>query len=80
MISETRKYGVFAEPAGATAYVGLREAARRGWIGPNDQAVVVNTGSGMKDIRSAVAATGEAVSIDPTLDALEQLLKKRESA
>ncbi len=79
-ISESGKYGVFAEPAGATAYVGLREAARRGWIGPNDQAVVVNTGSGMKDIRSAVAATGEAISIDPTLDALEKLLRERKNA
>lgn len=34
----------------------------------------------MKDIRSAVAATGEAISIDPTLDALEKLLRERKNA
>lgn len=76
-ISELGKYGVFAEPAGATAYVGMREAARRGLIGAEDQVVVVNTGSGMKDIRSAVVATGEAKSIDPTMSALEAFLAER---
>lgn len=79
-ISELGKYGVFAEPAGATAYVGMRKAVREGLIGANDHVVVVNTGSGMKDIRSAMVATGEATVIEPTLEALEKLLAKRRNA
>lgn len=70
--------GIFAEPAGATAYVGMLEAVQRGEIGPNDVAIVVSTGSGMKDIRSAMKATGEAVIIEPTLTALERYLEKRQ--
>ncbi|HQN62135.1 MAG TPA: pyridoxal-phosphate dependent enzyme, partial [Flexilinea sp.] len=76
-ISELGKIGVFAEPAGAAAYVGMEQAAEEGLIGPDDDVVVINTGSGLKDIRSAMKATGEAVIIEPSLAALEKYLKAK---
>jgi len=76
-ISELGKIGVFAEPAGATAYVGMEKAVEEGLIGEDDDVVVINTGSGLKDIRSAMKAIGEAVIIEPSLAALEKYLKAK---
>ncbi len=76
-ISELGKYGIFAEPAGATAYVGMQKAVESGLIGADDDVLVVNTGSGLKDIRSAMVATGEAAVIEPTMDALTKYLENR---
>ncbi len=77
-ISALGKAGVFAEPAGATAYAGMRKALRDGLIDSSSDVLVVNTGSGLKDIRSAMKATGEAVVIHPDMASLEQYLQKKE--
>jgi len=37
--------------------------------------LVLNTGSGLKDIRSAMKAAGEAPFIEPTMAALKKLLE-----
>jgi threonine synthase len=66
--------GIFVEPAAATAYAGLVEAVRRGVVRPEEQVVVMLTGSGLKDIRAATQAAGEATVIQPTLDALRRAL------
>ncbi|GAP39980.1 threonine synthase [Flexilinea flocculi] len=71
-ISALGKLGIFAEPAGATAYIGMLQAAEQGLIGTQDEVLVVNTGSGLKDIRSAMEAAGEALVIEPNLKALEE--------
>ncbi len=75
-----RGSGVFAEPAGATAYAGLIEAVNRGLISATDEVVVLSTGSGLKDVASAmkaVAAIGTTpMVVDPTLEALKQALNK----
>ncbi len=63
--------GVFAEPAGATSYAGLVKAVEMGMIGPNDNIVVQNTGSGLKDVKAAMRAVSEAPIIDPDLEALK---------
>jgi threonine synthase len=52
------KAGVFAEPACAAAYVGLAKGRTNGMIGPDDEVVLQLTGSGLKDIRSALRAAG----------------------
>ncbi len=67
--------GIFAEPAGATAYAGLIEALAKDWITPEDSVVVINTGSGLKDVRAAMKAVPEAPIIEPTLTALEKILQ-----
>ena len=69
-----RSAAVFAEPAGATAYAGLAAAVREGLIGLEERVLVLNTGSGLKDVRSAMQAAGEAPVIEPTLSALKSSL------
>ncbi|HKZ30424.1 MAG TPA: threonine synthase [Acidimicrobiia bacterium] len=73
-----RGSGVFAEPAGAAAYAGLIAAVDRGLVGPNDRVVVLSTGSGLKDVASAmkaVAAAGtEPMVVEPTLEALKEAM------
>ena len=76
-IRELGKIGVFAEPAGATAFAGMKKAIAMGIIGEQDDVLVINTGSGLKDVRSAMIAAGEAPIIVPTMDALERFLGKK---
>ncbi|MEA4908407.1 MAG: threonine synthase [Chloroflexi bacterium] len=74
-IAELGKVGIFAEPAGATSYAGLVKACQMGLIDPEDPVVVLNTGSGLKDVRAAMQAVQAAPVIEPSLDALKQFLK-----
>ncbi len=69
-----RKAAVFAEPAGATGYAGLVKAAADGKVGREDRILVLITGNGLKDVRSAMQAAGEARVIEPTLGALRKAL------
>jgi len=73
-IAELGKVGVFAEPAGATSYAGLVRAAAEGVVGGDDPILVLNTGSGLKDVKAAMQAVSEAPIIEPTLEAVKQLL------
>ena len=73
-IAELGKVGVFAEPAGATAYAGLVKAAATGVVGPEDPILVLNTGSGLKDVRAAMQAVQSAPIIEPTLEAVKKIL------
>lgn len=73
-IKELGKVGIFAEPAGSTAYAGLQKAVREGMIAADDPVVVLNTGSGLKDVRAATQAVGEAPIIEPTLQAVRNWL------
>ena len=73
-----QKTGVFAEPAGAAAYAGLRKAAAQGLVSPDDRIVVINTGSGLKDVTSAMKAaamTGaEPYFVKPSLEDVKRAL------
>jgi threonine synthase len=60
-----RGCGVFAEPAGATAYAGLVKAIKQGLISPDERIVVLNTGNGLKDIAGAMKAV-ELVGTQPS--------------
>jgi threonine synthase len=71
MVGLARGAAVFAEPAGAAAYAGLVEVTRRGGSGL-EEVVVLVTGSGLKDVRAALRAAGEATVIPPTLEALRR--------
>jgi threonine synthase len=71
------KAGIFSEPAGATAYAGLVKAVESGIINPNDPVLVVNTGSGLKDIRAAMMAVKEAPIIEPSMADLKRYLQKK---
>ncbi|MDI9548230.1 MAG: threonine synthase [Chloroflexota bacterium] len=68
---------VFAEPAGAAAYAGLVQATADGLAGGNEVTVVINTGSGLKDIGAAIEATEGASVIEPTLDAVHRIVEEQ---
>jgi threonine synthase len=67
-----REAAVFAEPAGATAYAGLVAARPQGLLSPEWRVLVLNTGNGLKDVRAAMQAAGQAALIPPTLGALRK--------
>jgi threonine synthase len=73
-IAELGGMGVFAEPAGAAAYAGLVKAAGEGAVGSEDPILMLNTGSGLKDVRAAMQAVQPAPIIEPTLEAVKKLL------
>jgi threonine synthase len=73
-IAELGKMGVFAEPAGATAYAGLVKAVASSVVESEDPILVLNTGSGLKDVRAAMRAAREAPIIEPNLEALKKIL------
>jgi len=74
-IASLGKAGIFAEPAGATSYAGLVKSMSQGIITPDDPILVINTGSGLKDVRAAMQAVPEAPIIEPRLDSLKRVIQ-----
>lgn len=74
-IAELGRVGIFAEPAGATAYAGMVRALRQNQISLEDRVLVINTGSGLKDVRAAMQAVSEAPIIEPSLEAVRRVIK-----
>ena len=68
--------GVFAEPAAAASYAALVNAVRAGQVRSDERVVVVITGSGLKDVPSAIQAAPSAHIIEPNLDAVRQALQR----
>lgn len=73
-----RATGVFAEPAGAAAYAGLVAAVRLGLVRADERIVVLNTGSGLKDIASAMRAVESSGTrpnrVRPDMDDLRRVM------
>lgn len=74
-IAELGKAGIFAEPAGSAGYAGLLKALEMGLLDADDSVVVLNTGSGLKDVRAAMQAVPAAPIIEPTLQAVKKVLE-----
>jgi threonine synthase len=74
-IAELGKVGIFAEPAGAASYAGLAKAVKSELVMPDEPTLVINTGSGLKDVRAAMQAVEEPTVIKPTLDALKKVIR-----
>jgi threonine synthase len=74
-----RGCGVFAEPAGATAYAGLLKAIEQGLVSSDERIVVINTGNGLKDVAGAMKAVEQVGPqphrISPDIDALRTIYK-----
>lgn len=66
--------GVFGEPAGVAGVAGLKKAVQVGIVRPDESAVAVITGNGLKDIQSAKQAAGQPLSVAPDIIALERAL------
>ena len=68
------KAGLFVEPAAAAAFAGLQAAIRQGLHQPDAPALVLCTGSGLKDVNAAMRAVEPAPIIEPTLKQLKEAL------
>ncbi len=73
-IAALGKIGVFAEPAGATAYAGVVRARKEGILRGEETVLVLNTGSGLKDVHAAMESVSAAPIIEPTLEAVRKRL------
>ena len=71
-----RGAAVFGEPAGVTGFAGLQKMVREGRINPEERIVVLVTGNGLKDVGSAIKASGTPYLIEPSLDDLKILMDK----
>jgi len=72
--------GVFAEPAAAAAYAGLVKVVEEGLVGlrnPDERVVVLSTGSGLKDVASAMKAVGEPLVVSPNLADVRRVMNPK---
>jgi threonine synthase len=73
-----RATGVFAEPAGAAAHTGLVKAVELGLVAADDRIVILNTGSGLKDVAGAMKSVEmvgtKANRVEPDLDDLKRVM------
>lgn len=71
------KTGVFAEPAGAATWAGVKKAAEQGMLSSHETVVAINTGSGLKDIGAAMKAAEltdmQSFMVEPSLDAFKKI-------
>jgi threonine synthase len=74
-----RGCAVFAEPAGAAAYAGLLKALDQGLAHPNERIVVLVTGSGLKDVSSAMQSVQQVGTqphyVAPDLEDVKQAIQ-----
>jgi len=66
--------GVFGEPAGTAPLAGLLKMQRQGQLDPAERIVVLVTGNGLKDVGSAIEAAGGPHVIEPTVEALREII------
>ena len=69
-----RLTGVFGEPAGVTGLAGLRKMVKENKIKQDEKVVLVVTGNGLKDIKSAMSAVSAPITIQPNLEDLKKYL------
>lgn len=71
-----RKTGVFGEPAGVTSFAGIMKMKELGLIKGDEKVVSIVSGSGLKDIKSAMKAAGTANRVEPDLEDLKRIINK----
>jgi len=69
-----RGCGVFSEPAAAASYAGLQEAVKLGLIHAGEEVVILATGSGLKDVTTAIKSVGQPAVVAPDLGAVRRAL------
>ncbi len=73
------KEGIFAEPASAAPVAGLRKLMEKGLIDKDESAVCVVTGSGLKDVESALKICEKTLAVsswDEFRKKLRKMIKK----
>ncbi len=71
-----RLSGVFAEPAAAAIYAGTRAAIEEGHIRKDERVVLLVTGNGLKDIKSAMRVAGSGHPVAPDIAEVENVRTK----
>lgn len=71
-----QRSGVFAEPAAAAAWAGVRQARKTGLLHPDESIVIVVTGNGLKDIARARQSVGAGIRVLPTLTAVRDEINR----
>lgn len=71
-----RLTGVFAEPAAAAAYAGVRQAMAEGHVRPEERVLLLLTGNGLKDVRSAMRVAGVGHTIEADIAQVEAARQK----
>jgi threonine synthase len=72
----SRLGGVFGEPAGIAGVAGLKKAIAKRIVKPDESAIAVITGNGLKDIASAKKAVGQTIDIEPKIEILSNRLQE----
>ena len=70
-----RASGIFAEPAAAAALAGLDAAVAQNVLAEESQVVLLVTGNGLKDVRSARRAVADGIRVAPEPDAIRRALR-----
>ena len=65
-----RLCGVFAEPAAAATFAGLKRAVDNGIVEAEESVCIVSTGNGLKDIARARESVTGGIAVAPDLDAV----------
>ncbi|MCY3977816.1 MAG: pyridoxal-phosphate dependent enzyme, partial [Chloroflexi bacterium] len=72
--------GVFAEPAAAAAFAGLKRAVKTGIIHQDESVCIISTGNGLKDVARARDSVTGGIRVAPTRAAVESALQSRRLA
>jgi threonine synthase len=64
---------VFAEPAGAASYAGLKKAVELGKVDPAGTVVFLVTGNGLKDVAAVMKVVGQPRVIPPDAEVLRSV-------
>jgi len=68
--------GIFAEPAAAAPWAAVKQMAQQKQIAADEFVVCLISGSGLKDISNAAAAVGKPLTVDPTIEAISEVLAR----
>lgn len=71
-----RLSGVFAEPAAAAAWAGAQRARSLGLLHADERIVILNTGSGLKDVKRAQESVAQGIRVKPTVEAIKSALQE----
>lgn len=72
-----RLTGVFGEPAGVTGYAGLVKAVKENRIKQHEKVVLIVTGNGLKDVKSAMSAVNTPITINPDINELRNYINQK---
>ncbi|RME49545.1 MAG: pyridoxal-phosphate dependent enzyme, partial [Deltaproteobacteria bacterium] len=75
-----KKLGIFGEPAGVTGFAGFQRDLRAGAIDAQEEVAVIVSGNGLKDVETAIRATGDPPLVPPTLEGLTRFLAEPQAS